>query len=161
MGRPSKLTPEVAAAIVASVESGNYPEVAAECEGVSGRTFYKWMHRGESDAAEDETYRQFRHAVTQARAKAEAAMVTLVRTDALENAESARWYLERSASDRWGRRDKLTVETAINAELDAMLGRLEARLPPDVYALVLAALTDRDAGDEAAGEPARVASTTH
>ena len=110
MGRPSKLTPEVQAAIVADVEAGNYPEVAAECAGIAGRVYYRWMSRGESEDPADESYRQFRQAVTRARAKAEASMVTIVRVDAIENAESARWYLERSASDRWGRRDKLTIE---------------------------------------------------
>ena len=162
MGRPSKLTPETAAAIVAAVESGDYPEVAAECEGVPARTFYKWMARGETegDAAEDEPYRQFRQEVTRARAKAESTMVSIVRVDAAKNAESARWYLERSAADRWGRRDKLTIETAVNAELDAMLGKLEAGLAPDEYERVLAVLAGRSAGAEASAAPGD-APTTH
>jgi len=88
-------------------------------------------------------------------------MVTIVRVDAIENAESARWYLERSASDRWGRRDKLTIESAVNAELDAMLGKLEAGLSPDEYERVLAVLSGRDAGAEAAGVAGDGAGTAH
>lgn len=156
MGRPSKLTPETHAAIVADVEGGSYPEVAAEIAGVDRRTFYKWMARGEADGSDDEgePYRRFRHAVTQARAKAERMMVDIVRNDATKNAESARWYLERSAADRWGRRDKLTVETAVSAELDAMLGKLQAGLPPETYDLVLRVLAGGDAGaGEADGLP--------
>lgn len=158
MGRPSKLTPETQAAIVEAIEGGNYPDVAAQLVGIQPSTYYAWMERGR---AGESPYLEFSEAVTRARAKAESYMVTLVKTDAAANAESARWYLERSASDRWGRRDKLTIESAVNAELDAMLGKLEARLSPDVYALVLEALTDRDAGAQAPGVSGDGAGTTH
>lgn len=161
MGRPSKLTPETQAAIVAAVEEGNYPEVAAESEGVNGRTYYRWMQQGESDAPEDEPYRQFRQAITRARAKAERSMVGIVRAAAADDPRAAEWYLERSASDRWGRRDKLTIESAVNAELDAMLGKLEAGLTPDEYDRVLSVLSGRSSGAEAPGDAADGAGATH
>lgn len=158
MGRPSKLTPDTATAIVEAVEAGNYPEVAAASAGVKASTYYGWMERGRAGEA---PFVEFSEAITRARAKAEAGMVALVRTDAAKNAESARWHLERSAPDRWGRRDKLTIESAVNTELDAMLGKLEARLPADVFALVLTALADRDAGEAAPGDAAGGGVTTH
>lgn len=158
MGRPSKLTPETQAAIVKAVRAGNYPEIAAQSVGVASSTYFGWMERGR---AGESPFAEFSEAITQARALAERKMVRIVRTAALDDPRAAEWYLERSASDRWGRRDKLTIESAVNAELDAMLGKLEARLPPDVYALVLAALTDRDPGAEAAGDSADGRGTTH
>jgi len=161
MGRPSKLTPEVHAAIVKAVRGGNYPEIAAQSAGVEARTFYTWMQRGESDADGDEIYRQFRQAITRARAWAERKMVGIVRRAAIDDAQSAQWYLERSASDRWGRRDKLTIESAVNAELDAMLGKLEAGLSPHEYERVLAVLAGRDLGAEAIGLASDVAGATH
>ena len=161
MGRPTKLTPEIHRRIVKAVRCGNYGEVAAQSEGVDKRTFYRWMELGQSDADEHEDYRQFRHAVTRARAVAERRMVNVVRTDAVQNAESARWYLERSASDRWGRRDKLTIESAVNAELDAMLAKLEAGLTPEEYDRVLAVLTSGSARAEASSDPQREPVSTH
>lgn len=88
-------------------------------------------------------------------------MVRVVRTAAITDSRAAEWYLERSASDRWGRRDKLTIESAVNAELDAMLGKLEAGLSPDEYERVLAVLSGRDAGAEALGVAGDGAGTAH
>jgi len=158
MGRPSKLTPEVQAAIVKGVRAGNYPEVAAESEGIHRATFYGWMERGRLG---ESPYSDFRDAITRARAAAERKMVRIVRTAAITDSRAAEWYLERSASDRWGRRDKLTIESAVNAELDAMLGKLEAGLTPDEYERVLAVLSGRDAGAEAPGVASDGAGATH
>jgi hypothetical protein len=158
MGRPTKLTPELQRRIVKAVRCGNYGETAAASEGVDRATYYRWMERG---AAGEDPFRDFCDAVTRARAIAERRMVNVVRTDATQNAESARWYLERSASDRWGRRDKLTIESAVNAELDAMLAKLEAGLSPEEYDRVLAVLTSGSAGAEASSDPQREPVSTH
>lgn len=158
MGRPSKLTPEVQAAIVKGVRAGNYPEIAAQSQGIHRATFFAWMERGRTGEA---PYSDFRDAVTRAKAWAERKMVRVVRTAAVTDSRAAEWYLERSASDRWGRRDKLTIESAVNAELDAMLGKLEAGLSPDEYERVLAVLSGRDAGAEALGVAGDGAGTAH
>lgn len=158
MGRPTKLTPEVQRRIVKAVRCGNYGETAAASEGVQRSTYYEWMERGRKG---ESPFAEFADAVTRARAVAERRMVNVVRTDAVQNAESARWYLERSASDRWGRRDKLTIESAVNAELDAMLAKLEAGLTPEEYDRVLAVLTSGSAGAEASGDPQREPVSTH
>lgn len=149
-GRPTKLTPEVRDAIVNAVSCGNYPEIAAESEGVDRTTFYRWMQRGATDESGD--YRDFRDAVMRARAKAERKMVRIVRRAAIEDAQSAQWYLERSASDRWGRRDKVQVENAVRDELAQALAKLEAGLKPEEFERVLAVLSDDGAGE---GTPAR------
>ena len=69
IGRPTKLTPEMHAAIVADVERGNFAETAAQLNGIDPRTFFGWMDRGRRG---EEPFSQFFRAVTRARAKAEA-----------------------------------------------------------------------------------------
>lgn len=48
-GRPTKLTPEVAKAILASVEAGIPYQVACEAQGLIARTMYNWRKKGEKD----------------------------------------------------------------------------------------------------------------
>lgn len=151
-GRPTKLTPEIAAAIVAHVEAGNYGETAAAMEGVGRTAFYDWMDRGKRGEA---PFADFANAVTRARAKAEADAVQEVRngfSDPKTGAERAQWFLERTAPDRFGRRDKLTVESAVSAEVDLILSRLEAALPPEWYEVALRAITGGHAGGGEAGD---------
>ena len=147
MGRPSKLTPELAARIVKAIAAGNYPEVAAESEGVGKTTLYRWMEQGARD--ESGPFREFRESVMRARARAERKMVRIVRTAAREDPQSAQWYLERSASDRWGRRDKVVIENAVRDELERALAKLEAALTPEEYDRVLCILADDGAGEGA------------
>lgn len=157
MGRPTKLTPELQAAIVEAVEQGNYPEVAAMAQGMDRATFYRWMQRGESNAEDDRPFRDFRDAVTHARAVAEHYALQVVRTGFAHDdkgAERAQWYLERTAPDRWGRRDKVVVENTVREELTAAVEKLRAHLPPDEFNRVLDVLaTDDDrAGDARSAE---------
>lgn len=153
IGRPTKLTPALQARIVKLVREGNYPETAAQVEGVDPRTFYRWMERGQSEGPDDEPFRQFRQAVTRARATAQRKMLAHVAKAAPKDPENARWYLERTAPDLYGRRDKLVVENLVSQELDGFLAKLEQRLPPEIYERVLAALTDDAAGDRAPEPP--------
>jgi transposase len=148
MGRPAKLTPEIGARIAKAVAAGNYPEVAAESEGVGKSTFYRWMEQGARD--ESGPYKEFREAITRARARAERKMVRIVRTAAITEPQSAQWYLERSAADRWGRRDKVVVENAVREELDRALSKLEAAMTAEEFDRVLRILADDGAGSGAA-----------
>ncbi len=45
VGRPSKLTDEVAKQICEAVRAGSYLSVAARCAGVSESTVYEWLRR--------------------------------------------------------------------------------------------------------------------
>lgn len=160
MGRPSKLTPELQERIVAHVAEGNYAETAAACEGVNRATFYRWMEQGARD--ESGPFRDFRDAVTRARAQAEQDALKIVRdgmTHADRGPERAQWFLERTASDRFGRRDKVVVENAVREELDRALAKLESALTTEEFDRVLRILADDGAGDgpavatDEAGEP--------
>lgn len=155
MGRPSKLTPEIAERIAASVAEGNYGETAAQCEGIERTTFYRWMEQGARDDAADANtpYRDFRNRIVRARAKAESEMLKIVREGTLHTErgpERAQWYLERVASDRFGRRDKVVVENAVREELDRALAKLEAAMTAEEFDRVLRILADDGAGSGAA-----------
>jgi len=107
MGRPTKLTPEVQEKIVSLVRAGNYPEVAAQAAGISGKTYYEWLRRGES---EDGIYREFRQAVKEAQAAAESHAVTIIRKAALDGSwQAAAWFLERSKAERWRRKENVEL----------------------------------------------------
>lgn len=150
IGRPTKLTPALQARIVKLVREGNYPETAAQSEGVHRDTYYSWMERGRKG---EKPFAEFSDAVTRARATAQRKMLAHVAKAAPKDPENARWYLERTAPDLYGRRDKLVVENLVSQELDTFLARLEQRLPTEIYERVLAALTDDAAGDGAARPP--------
>ena len=92
---------------------------------------------------------------SEVRAKAEADAVQEIRNgfaDPKTGAERAQWYLERAHNDRWGRREKVTVENAVNAEVDLILARLEAALPPEWFEVALRAITGGGAGRGEAGD---------
>lgn len=95
VGRPSDLGPDVTARIVQIIKAGGFQESAAAAAGISRRTFYSWLARGDSDAPEDEPYREFREAVEQAKAEAEARHVVLISQAAAKDWKAAAWLLER------------------------------------------------------------------
>ena len=65
IGRPTKLTPALQARIVKLVREGNYPETAAQSEGVHRDTYYSWMERGRE---REQPFADFPDAMTRARA---------------------------------------------------------------------------------------------
>lgn len=136
MGRPAKLddvillpdaqggkTPRVRwEVIVERIRASIPPESAAEATGVDASTYYRWMEKG-ADHWEGGTlrrartpYREFREAVTRARAEAEAINVAHVSTAAPKDWKAAAFLLERSFAARWRRRD--TVHQAGPGEGD-------------------------------------------
>jgi hypothetical protein len=102
MGRPSKLTPELQERIVGLVREGNYIEIACEACGFHQSQYYRWLNIGEN--AKDGIYREFYEAVTRARAEAETELLAMVKRNAPQNPEDAKWILERSRWQRWGKR---------------------------------------------------------
>src|SRR5436190_10847488 len=79
-GRRTKLAPEVQKTIVNALLAGNFATVAAACAGIDASTYYRWLERGDPNgtAKRDAPYREFRAAVEQAKAQAEARMVAQI-----------------------------------------------------------------------------------
>src|SRR5947209_796930 len=130
MGRP-KLDPVLTQRIVDLVRAGNYAETAATTVGIHSTTFYRWLKRGKDQKRG--RYRKFLNAVEKAQSEAEARDVALIAKAAVEDWRAAAWRLERKSPRRYGPR----VQAAVQAELDAVLARLEKGLQPGVYEQVL------------------------
>jgi len=136
MGRHTKLTPETHNKIIGAIKAGNYLETAAQYAGIDQATLHRWLNRGADDNEPDPRYREFREAVQNARAEAEARNVALIQKAANEGTwQAAAWYLERTAHARWGRRASVEVSgegggaivvdvdaTALEAKVRAILG---------------------------------------
>ena len=101
MGRHTKLTPEVQEKIVGVLRSGNYAQVAAACAGIGETTFYEWLKRGEEE--ESGIYTEFREAIKNAEAEAEADSVAIIETAGRKEWQARAWLLERKHPYRWGR----------------------------------------------------------
>lgn len=101
MARPTKLTPQVQKRICDLLAAGNTRRAAAECAGITDRTLYAWLQRGE--VAKSGPFLQFLRAVEKAEAEAEAVSVLTIRQAARESWQAAAWWLERRRPHDWGR----------------------------------------------------------
>lgn len=109
MGRPTKLNKARQAKIVGYVALGNYYEPACQLSGVGYSTFNEWMARG----AEEKTgpYAEFRAAIKGAEAEAENRVIAMWRQQMPDNWQASATFLERRHPDRWGRKDRMKLET--------------------------------------------------
>lgn len=127
-GRPSKLTPELTERVVDAILVGAYLETAAQAVGITPRTLYRWLERGDDAEAAalehfDSTdtpgledlyehldpaewaYLEFRHALKSAEAFAELELLRKVQGGHGRQPWTAYMtVLERKAPARWGRR---------------------------------------------------------
>lgn len=113
MGRKPKLTKEVTERAVQAIKAGNYNVVAAQFAGVTERTFYSWIEKGESaerksldgeTLTDDEaSYLHFLQSIRSARNELEVRHTLSVNKAAEKDWRAAAWFLERSFPSRWGR----------------------------------------------------------
>lgn len=112
-GRPTRCTPELQTAICGKIRSGVYPEIAAVACGVPRATFYRWLSQGENARVKgyESSFRDFRDAIDDARAEAEAIASSKLFEIATEghdgrgSAGALIEYLRRTAPERWAVRD--------------------------------------------------------
>ncbi len=104
MGRPTKLTPAVSAAICESVRGGAWIETAAAAAGVDASTVHSWLRRADDKEDCGEPFIAFSLAYKKARADAELEAISVIRGAMPKTWQAAAWYLERSYPERWGRR---------------------------------------------------------
>ena len=104
MARPDRLTPEKQDQIVDLVRNGIFIETACAAVGIGTTTYYRWIQKADDPNAPDK-YREFRDAVTRARATAEARNVAIVQRAANADWRASAWFLERSFPSRYGRRE--------------------------------------------------------
>jgi hypothetical protein len=105
-GRPGKLTKRLQNRICKLIELGNYPEVAAQHEGIGKTTYYKWMEWGQSQPSkEGGLYRKFREAIKRSRAKKAAKYLAAILRAVPDHWQAAAWVLERSERDHWAKKE--------------------------------------------------------
>lgn len=105
MARPTRCTPERIKRIADAIRAGNYAETAARYGGIGETTYYEWMKKGERG---EEPYAEFREAVKEAEAIAEARSVALIQQAGQAGTwQASAWFLERKFPSKWGRRDRM------------------------------------------------------
>ncbi|MBA3841017.1 MAG: hypothetical protein H0X39_00075 [Actinobacteria bacterium] len=97
------------AAILKSIELGNYNHHAAAAAGISERMFYDWI---ESDA-------QFAADVARARDVATESLVNVVRGAAMNDWRAGAWLLERTRAGQF--RESKEVEHGGSIAIDSLL----------------------------------------
>lgn len=148
-GRPTSLTPEVQATIVAAIETGNYRDTACRAAGVSDRSLRNWCERGETG---EEPYASFFDALQAAEAKAEMALLAQIKdaqagTPGVSGADlwqSRAWVMERRWPKRWAAR----VRTVVAEEVEGLLARVKK--DPELARKVADVLADEGAAGAAA-----------
>ena len=108
MGRKSKLTPEIQEKIVQAVKTGNYYEAACGYAGIDYTTFRRWILNGEK--AKSGKYYEFCNAIKKAEQEAEARLVAQWQKHMPEDWKAIATFLERRHPERWGKREKQTLE---------------------------------------------------
>lgn len=99
----SKFSLEIQRVIVESLENGNYLEPSAEAAGVSRQTVLEWIRRGEGrdSRSQEPEFVVFAAEVRRARALAEARMVQVLTSAAVEDWRAAEAWLKRARPSRW------------------------------------------------------------
>jgi predicted DNA-binding transcriptional regulator AlpA len=134
-GRPSKLTPEITAAICERIAKGAYVEVAAQASGIGRSTLYRWLK-------EDS---EFQDAVKTARASAMCESIAFIRSGE-QGWQGSAWYLERTypslyAADRKKKRAEIELTKAKVAEsktLEELLSKASVGELESILAKLLA-----------------------
>ena len=108
MTRQTILTPAIQDAMVNAIAAGSYAYVAADFVGISRSTHYAWLERGELGEA---PFSEYLDAIRKAEAASEVRNVAIIQKAADEGDWRASiTYLERKFPDRWGKRERNSIE---------------------------------------------------
>jgi hypothetical protein len=143
-GRKTILNQEMADAIINGLKLGNYMTTVADYVGVTPVSIANWLRKGEElskveDRELDEIEQLFVFfffECKKARALSEMKALNVIQQASQSSWQAAAWYLERTASDRWGRVVRTEVTGAdggaIEINADAVNRKLEALLDKNV-----------------------------
>jgi hypothetical protein len=124
-GQPTRLTRQRHDKIVDIIKEGNYENIAWMKSAISEQTYFNWKGRGEEALALRNSgkrvpdgeliYLEFFEDVKEAIATAEEYAVSKVRVHMDDSWQAAMTFLERKYPERWGKKDRLTIEAHIMA----------------------------------------------
>jgi len=116
-----KYSPELENALIKLIRAGNYVQTACNAVGIDVSTLWRWLKKGEKAlelkkqgkeiSQDDEKFCNLYIAIKKAKAEAEVRNVTIIQTAAVKSWQAAAWWLERVKYERWGKKDKISVET--------------------------------------------------
>lgn len=113
---PRKLTKQVCEAICDGLRKGNYITTCCRAVGISIPTYYYWKKKGEQGL---EPYKTFLEKVDEAEANGEMLHLEIIHDNALTgNWLSSAWLLERKYPDRFGKREKMALQTDNDFKLE-------------------------------------------
>ncbi len=103
--------------LINNLRLGLYVNQACELTGISLSSYYGWKAKAEeieerdddNPIPADQLFLDFLDAVKKARATAEAYHLRNVRDAGETSWQASAWWLERSAPERWGRRERVEV----------------------------------------------------
>lgn len=140
-GKPSKLTPELAADLCKYLTLGMSPAQSAQMCGVHRNTMRYWLRRGEKEWNQaDSHYSRFLNDVNKATAACMRRGLMLVNQASATDWRPAAWLLERRFPTEFA--PKQMVEVKAQQAVEEILEALARRLPNDMYLRVLAAVQE-------------------
>jgi len=128
---PPRYTVGVHKVICDYIREGNRPVTAAQMAGIPSGVFYQWMRLGKEG---NPHVAQFAEDGEIAGGQAEGTAVKVVTSAFSEDADHAKWYLERTRPEGYSKE----VNAKVHALLNDFIDRLQAGLEPDVFDKVLA-----------------------
>lgn len=134
--------------LFAAIKEGLPHKVACQLAGVSVKTLYEILRRGRGRDRRKCTaeIKEFTQQFEQLTAISHRVLYNRISEASTEDWRAGAWILERRFPEHWGTTRKIEVQVA--KELEKSLERLERKLPPDVFDMVLEALTEDDDDDE-------------
>ena len=138
MGRHTKLTLELQEIILKHIEAGNYAKDACHAVGISEKTYYEWLKRGEESQRSTNRFGKFSKSIKEAHAKAIIRNVTVVNKAAKDGDwKAAMTWLERTNPQDWGKKEYLSQDINMKS------------LPPaEIIFEVVDAKTSKDKGNK-------------
>jgi transposase len=133
-GRPSKLTPELTAAIASDVEAGLFAEASCEAHGIGTTTYHRWMAENHA----------FRAIIKASERRIQHTCLSRIKEGG-EGWQGSAWIMERRFPKRWAMR----VKSAILDREDELYRLLKDGLDEATYAKVIHVL----AGESEEGTP--------
>jgi hypothetical protein len=158
-GRPSKLTPELTAKVVKSVEMGIAPDVACAAEGISNASYWSWKKQGQEGV---EPYATFWSQITRAIATSEVLLVQKVSTGdgqgiGFGEAKASLELLQRRFPKRWSVQLKVEMADQLSKFIDAA----QRVCSEDDFRKLLEVLAEEPGEGEAPGDPASPGAHVH
>ena len=128
-GRPSKLTPQTMALILAAIKCGASNKIACAGAGIHEDTLYGWIEKGRERPGSD--YAEFSEKLTRARQEGRISRMAIIQQAARTDWRAAAWLLERDMPDEFSLRYK--IEHSVSGEVtlaDALRALRTDRVPP-------------------------------